>query len=65
MLSKEYFAKINVHRVYRERLSDMTKDDIIKEGYKGLKEFEEIWIKINGTWNSNQEVYVIEFEVVK
>jgi len=71
MLSKDYFAKIEVTKLYKQRLYDMTEGDAIKEGYDCIRSFEKIWIEINGNWNSritgnwngNQEVYVIEFKL--
>lgn len=65
MLSREYFAKVKVKEVYREALYFMTDFDARKEGYNSIEEFVEIWKKINGDWNPNLIVYVIEFEVVK
>lgn len=65
MLSKDYFAKIKVNAVYRQGLYFMTDEDAKKEGYKNMEDFSNIWIKINGKWNPNLIVYVIEFEVVK
>ncbi len=72
LLSKEFFAKIMVFKLYKQRLYDMTEEDAKKEGYKNLKEFEKVWIKINGDWNNritgkwngNEEVYVIEFKTI-
>jgi len=65
MLSKEYFAKIRVIKLYKQCLGDMEYQDSKKEGYKSLREFYNIWIKINGEWNPNLEVYVIEFKLLK
>lgn len=65
MLSKEYFAKIKVNAVYRQGLYFMTDEDARKEGYKNIEDFSKIWIEINGEWNPNLIVYVIEFEVIK
>ena len=73
MLSKDYFAKIKIVKLYKQKLNDMTEGDAIKEGYDCLRDFEKIWIEISGDWNSritgnwngNQIVDVIEFEVVK
>ncbi len=65
MLDKKYFAKIKVTKLFKQRLGDMTEEDAIKEGYKSVMDFHEIWVKINGTWHDNQEVDVIEFEVIR
>jgi hypothetical protein len=65
MLSKDYFAKIKVIKLYKQKLCNMKNIDAIKEGYPNLKEFRNIWIKINGDFNPYSEVYVIEFEVLK
>ena len=65
MLSKEYFAKIKVTKLYKQKLKNIMVRDIEKEGYSSLDEFVDIWKKINKSWDGNTEVYVIEFEVVK
>ena len=65
MLSKEYFAKIKVIKLYKQRLRKMGLKDAKREGYPSLKEFFNVWYRINGLVNFSQEVYVIEFEVVE
>lgn len=65
MLDKKYFAKIKVIKLFKQELGEMNETDARKEGYKNIMDFHETWVKINGTWHDNQEVYVIEFEVVK
>ncbi len=65
MLSKEYFAKIKVINYCKKELGDMTDEDAQKEGYPDIMAFHDVWIKINGTWNDNQIVDVIEFQLVK
>lgn len=65
MLSKDYFAEIKITKLFKQKLYDMKKEDAIKEGYSNLKEFEKKWIEINGDWNGNQEVYVVEFELAE
>lgn len=64
MLSKDYFAKIKLTKLYKQQLWEIKREDALKEGYNTLKDFRKIWIKINGNWNSNDKVYVIEFEIV-
>jgi hypothetical protein len=63
MLSKDYFAKIRVQRLYSQKLSEMLDLDAKKEGYSDMASFKDIWIRINGGWLEDQEVIVIEFEV--
>jgi len=65
MLSKKYFAKIQVTKLYKQCLGDMTKKDANKEGYELLRHFYKIWVEINKEWIPLQEVYVIEFELIK
>ena len=65
MLSKDYFAKIKITKLYQQHLWEIKKEDVLKEGYKTLKGFREIWIKINGVWDSDSKVDVIEFELIK
>ena len=65
MLSKDYFAKIKVTKLFKQPLKEMTQQDCEKEGYFEMGEFRNIWIKINGEWNPDFLVDVIEFEVVK
>ena len=65
MLSKDYFAKIKVTKLFKQPLKEMTQRDANKEGYPNLKEFYNVWARINGIVNLNLVVDVIEFEVVK
>ncbi len=65
MLSKDSFAEIVVHKVYKQALYFMTDKDARKEGYRSMEEFHKIWVEINGEWNPNLVVYVIEFEAFR
>ncbi len=64
MLSKEYFAKIKVEALYRQALGEMDYVDALKEGYESLDDFKKVWIEINGNWDGDLVVDVIEFNVV-
>jgi len=64
MLSKEYACKIRVLKLYKQQLAYVTKEDAKKEGYDTLMGFRDTWIKINGEYDLNQVVDVIEFEKV-
>jgi hypothetical protein len=63
MLSKEYFTRIKVTKLYQQKLGNMTLEDVKKEGYDTHAAFKEIWIKINGSWDPELRPYVIEFEL--
>lgn len=63
MLSKDYFAKIKVTQLFKQKLCDMTHTEVWKEGYDDIIAFKKIWTEINGNWDGNLEVYAIEFEV--
>lgn len=64
MISKKYFTRIKVTKLFKQKLRDMNIRDFHKEGYKTFWGFKKVWIKINKSWNPYLEVYVIEFEVV-
>jgi hypothetical protein len=63
MLSKEYHCKIKVKDVYKQRLKDIGFCDAVKEGGYSVEEYKEVWERINGSWDDNMEVYVIDFEL--
>ena len=65
LYSKDYFAKIRVDKLCQQKLGDATLGDVKKEGYSSRDDFREIWIKINGNWDLEQTVWVIEFELVE
>jgi len=65
MLSKEYFARIKVIKLVKDRLGNITDEDCKKEGYSSKTKFIDIWVNINGSWREDLIVYVIEFEVIK
>lgn len=64
MMSKEYYATIKCTALFKQRLGDMRNKDADREGGYTLAEFKQIWIEINGSWDDNQIVTVVEFEMV-
>lgn len=64
MLSKEHHCKIKVTAIREEKLLDIPRDDVLKEGYDTFYDFFKVWKDINGDIE-NVCVYVIDFEVVK
>lgn len=61
---EDRFAKLRVKYVRRQRLGDVTEEDAKKEGCSSLEEFREVWRRVYGSWDPDEEVYVVGFEVV-
>jgi hypothetical protein len=59
-------AHIMVVRKFRQRLGDISAEDVGKEGYRSLREFQSAWEEIHGEgrWEPNLMVTVYEFKVV-
>jgi hypothetical protein len=65
LYSMDYFASIRVIAVRKERLGDISLEDVRREGYESLEAFKEEWIRINRVWDHELEVYVVSFELVE
>lgn len=63
LFSRDNFALIRIIGLRRERLGDITLEDVRREGYDTLEEFKEVWIRINKSWDPELEVYVVSFEL--
>lgn len=46
----ENCGHILISRKFRQRLDDVSQEDIREEGYNSLEEFKKSWIEINGFW---------------
>lgn len=56
---------IQIEAVYDEPLGEMTDEDAQDEGnYETVEEFRETWEQINGEWDPEQVVAVVEFTYV-
>ena len=65
MFDSRWFAKVRVTRVWKQKLGELTESDAIADGHSGMTEFKASWSKFYGSWNPEQEMTVIEFEVVE
>lgn len=55
---------IRILDVYQEPLGEMDQEDARKEGGYTLADFEQAWREINGDYDPDQVVDVVEFEYV-
>lgn len=60
---KKAEAWILITRKLRQKLGDISDEDVKKEGFSTLAEFKEEWRKINGSWEPNTLVIVYEFKL--
>lgn len=56
------FATVLILGVRQERLGDISAEDVAAEGYAG-KDYKAAWERINGSWDDDQVVWVVEFEL--
>lgn len=63
-MPRDRFARLRVRYVRKQRLREMTEGDARREGCASLDEFKEVWRRVYGEWNPDEEVYVAGFEVV-
>lgn len=64
-LSTDYHCKIHILDVRMERLGDITPEDADREGGYTVDEYKKVWTDINGSWQPDLEVYVVDFELVE
>ena len=62
--SKTYECKIKINAVSVERLGDITPQDAFKEGGYSINEYKKLWTHINGEWDPDLMVHVIDFELI-
>jgi hypothetical protein len=68
-IKDRWFGKPKGHivitRKFRERLGDISLEDVQKEGYGNLEDFRKAWEEIHGlgSWNPDLVVTVYEFRV--
>ena len=71
MLSREYFARLEILAVYEERLGDISEEDARAEGYPTQYDYLVAFQKINHISDDDfsdvlkMMVYVVHFTVVK
>ena len=56
--------KIMITRVRKQLLSDITYEEAQAEGGYTVREFMDVWRRINGAWDPDEVIVVYEFKVV-
>lgn len=65
MLSRDFFARLEILNVYKERLGDISDEDARAEGYPNRAAYLQAFRDINHDHiDLDQEVYVVKFRVV-
>jgi len=55
---------ILITRKYRQRLQDITLEDVHREGFRSQEEFRRAWTRIYGSYDPNQQVWAYEFRLI-
>ncbi len=59
------FADLEITEVVRKRLSELTEEDARREGEYTLEEFRELWQRSYGSWNPDELVTIIRFQLAR
>jgi hypothetical protein len=67
-IKDSYYCKglgtIKITRAFKQRIGDISEQDVQKEGFKNREEFIQTWININKAWNPDLIVTVYEFILI-
>jgi len=55
---------ILITRKYRQRLGDISREEIFKEGFSSPSEFRQAWKRIYGRYDPDLQVWAYEFKVI-
>ena len=53
---------IIIKKLWQQRLGDMTEQEAQAEGGYFLLKYKQVWKEINGSWNDDDIVWVVDFE---
>ena len=59
------FAVVRILDVRRQRLKQMSLEDVRSEGYGCPEDYVAVYKEIYGEWDGNQMVWVVDFELVR
>lgn len=62
---KPAVAKFEATAIRKQRLGEMTHEEALAEGFKGIADYQKLWEKQYGSFNPDEEVWVIEFKLLQ
>lgn len=65
LLSRDWFARLEILDLRKERLGDITPDSVHAEGYDRIEDFQAIWRSCYSRWIPSKVVDVVEFRVIE
>lgn len=58
-------AHIQILQARKQRLGEISEEDVRKEGFSNMEEFREAWQTIYGSWDPEQLVTAYEFTLIR
>jgi len=55
---------ILITRRYKQRLGEISPEEIRREGFSSPEEFKQAWKKIYDSWNPEQQIWAYEFKLL-
>lgn len=57
-------ARFEVTAIRKQRLGKMTHEEALAEGFANVADYQKLWIKQYGSFDPDEEVWVIEFKLL-
>lgn len=58
---KPPIAYVIITKRRKQAIGEITEEDAKKEGFAGVEEFKQTWVKLYGNWKPKLEVWVYDF----
>lgn len=58
-------AYVRITRRFKQRLGNISREGVRKEGYDAFEDFQATWVKLHRKWNADEVITVYEFKLEK